>query len=107
MKLLFNFKLTSMKNFKIKDLMVTVYAGENPQLHLMDSGDTCVAPSKCGETKPPPQCAPPSKCGQTKPNCMAVSRCSQTKPSKRYDDNSAYATQLWSLKQTIAGLQAK
>jgi hypothetical protein len=93
-----------MKNFKVKDLMVSIYAGDQPQMHLMAGGDTCVAPSKCGETKP--QCVAPSGCGQTKPNCMAVSKCSQTKPGKRYDDNSAYATQLRALKQTIAGMQA-
>jgi hypothetical protein len=96
-----------MKNFKIKDLMVTVYAGEDPQMHLMAGGDTCAPPSKCGDTKPPPDCPPASKCGQTKPNCMAVSNCGQTKPVKRYDDSSAYAMQLSVLKQTIAGMQAK
>ena len=94
-----------MKNFKIKDLMVTVYAGEHPQLHLMDGGDTCVAPSKCGDTKP--QCVAPSKCGQTKPDCMAVSKCSQTKPGKRHDNISSYSAHLFNLKQTIAAMQAK
>jgi len=107
MKLLLTSKLIAMKNFKIKDLMVSIYPGQEPQMHLMAGGDTCVAPSKCGETKPPPGCAPPSKCGQTKPNCMALSNCGQTKPQKHHDDNSAYATQLWALKQTIAGMMAR
>jgi hypothetical protein len=95
-----------MKNFKIKDLMVTVYAGELPQMHLMAGDDTCAPPSKCGDTKPP-GCVAPSGCGKTKPDCMALSKCGKTKPGKRYDDNSAYAAQLWSLKQTLAGMQAK
>ena len=93
-----------MKNFKIKDLMVTIHSAEHPELHLMAGGDTCVAPSKCGETKP--QCVASSGCGQTKPNCMAISKCSQTKPAKRYDDNSVYAGQLQALKETIARMQA-
>ncbi len=105
-----------MKNFKIKDLMVTIYAGEQHQLHLMADGATCEAPSKCGQTKPDcmsvskcsqtkPDCMAVSNCGQTKPDCMAVSNCGQTKPGKRYDDD--YAAQLWTLKQTIAGMQTK
>jgi hypothetical protein len=96
-------KLTAMKNFKIKDLMVTIYAGEQPHVHLMADEATCVAPSKCGQTKP--DCMAVSRCSQTKPNCMALSSCGQTKPVKHYDDN--YAAQLWALKQTIAGMQAK
>ncbi|HEV8506149.1 MAG TPA: hypothetical protein VGQ53_12135 [Chitinophagaceae bacterium] len=94
-----------MKNFKITDLMVSIHSAENPELHLMAGGDTCIAPSKCGDTKPPPGCVAPSGCGKTKP-CVA-SDCGKTKPGKRYDDHSAYAAQLWALKQTIAGMQAK
>jgi len=92
-----------MKNFKIKDLMVTIHAGEKPQLHLMAGGGTCAQTSKCSDTKP--NCVA-SKCSQTKPDCMA-SKCSQTKPKKHHEDHAAYATQLWTLKQTIAEMQAR
>jgi len=101
-----------MKNFKVKDLMISVHPHVYDDKGYMGAGAmeaACFAVSKCSATKP--DCMAVSKCGATKPHptCMAVSNCGATKPTHyegKHDQQSAYSSDLMNLKQALSSMQA-
>jgi hypothetical protein len=71
-----------MKNFKVKDLMISVHPRVYSDNGFMDA-----------------------QFAATRPVCMAVS-CKATKPTKDHYADSTNAADLLNLKQVLAGMQA-
>jgi hypothetical protein len=94
-----------MKNFEIKDLMISVNLQLNAEKafineHAIEAA--CLAVS-CKATKP--DCMAVS-CRATKPDCMAVS-CKATKPIKKHHGEAAYSADLLNLKKALVDMQAQ
>ncbi|MCW3119188.1 MAG: hypothetical protein JWM28_3270 [Chitinophagaceae bacterium] len=124
-----------MKNFKIKDLMISVhplsgsdrgYLDDKLKLGTMAVEAGCFAATKCTATKPDcfaatscsgtrPDCFAATQCSGTRPDCFAVSKCSGTRPTQYFDGNAFLKQQqepkqsgdLLALKHILAGMQGK
>ena len=64
-----------MKNFRTKDLMITIYPVKNKEGVLMEDEDVCPGPTRCGPGTRP-DCGGPTKCGPgSTPDCDGPTRC--------------------------------